>query len=307
MATRFVKTANSELGRAYNPAQAGIQAQQPGIQDLYAGLLASLQQAPAAGVQTVIDSAARRGVSRATLAADTGTTLGQEAQLGTAQLGVSRAADIAALQGSLTDLNTGRATAATTYGGQKQQGDINTQSAKLQRKISIEDQRLAIQKLNRQAEMSKKAKAYAEAKAAQAAASSGGGGGYGGGSGSYGGGFGAPGSKEEKARMTALGAQLTGLLDTVRGGDGKVSPQDYKQGLAIWTANGGDPGLYHAKFNWAVNLGHPQDYYDSRGAAIAPKAPAKKKSAPAPKKSAPKPSGSLYAGLSLGALSGIKR
>lgn len=304
MATRFVKTANSELGRAYNPAQAGIQAQQPGIQDLYAGLLASLQQAPAAGVQAVVDSAARRGVSRATLAADTGTTLGQEAQLGAAQLGVSKAADMAALQGSLTDLNTGRATAATTYGGQKQQGDINYQSSRLQRKISIEDQRLAIKKLNRQAEMSKAAKAYADAQAAKAAAS---GGSYGGGgSGTYGGGFGAPGSKEEKARMTALGNQLTGLLDTVRGSDGKVSPQDYQQGLAIWTANGGDPGLYHAKFNWAVNLSHPQDYYGSRGAAIKPKAPAKKKSSPAPK-SAPRPSGGLYAGLSLKALSGIKR
>lgn len=302
MATRFVKAANSELGTAYNPAQAGIQAQQPGIQDLYAGLLASLQQAPVAGVQTVVDSAARRGVSRATLAADTGATLAQEGQLGAAQLGVSRAGDMAALQGSLTDLNTGRATAATTYGGQKQQGDIDYQSSRLQRKISIEDQRLAIKKLNRQAEMSKKAKAYADA---QAAASGGGGGG--GGGGSYGGGFGAPGSKEEKARMTALGNQLAGLMNTVRGPDGKVSPQDYQQGLSIWTANGGDPGLYHSKFNWAVNLGHPQDYYGSRGSAVKPKASAKKKSAPAPKKSAPKPAGSLYAGLSLGALSGIKR
>lgn len=248
MATRFVKTANSELGRAYNPAQAGIQAQQPGIQDLYAGLLASLQQAPAAGVQTVVDSAARRGVSRATLAADVGATLGQEGQLGAAQLGVSRAGDMAALQGSLTDLNTGRATAATAYGGQKQQGDIDYQSSRLQRKISIEDQRLGIQKLNRQAEMSKKAKAYADAKAAQAAASSGGG--YGGGSGGSGGGGGGNSNLTPSQALDAIG----GLFKP--GKDGYVDPKQYNEYRKAFIDAGYSSDSFRNAFSSLVNPAH---------------------------------------------------
>lgn len=249
MATRYVKTANSELGTAYNPAQAGIQAQQPGIQDLYAGLLTALEQNQTAGLQTVVDSAARRGVSRATLAADTGATLAQEGQLGAAQLGVSRAGDMAALQGSLTDLNTGRATAATAYGGQKQQGDIDYQTSRLQRKISIEDQRLAIKKLNQQAEMSKKAKAYADAKAAQAAASSGGG--YGGGS--SGGGGGGSGGGSNLTPSQALDA-IGGLFKP--GKDGYVDPKQYNEYRKAFIDAGYSSDSFRNAFSSLVNPAH---------------------------------------------------
>lgn len=55
--------------------------------------------------------------------------------------------------------------------------------------------------------------------------------------------------------------QISGTLETLRGPDQKVSPQNYRQALGIYQAHGGNPLDFHKKFGWAVNLQHSKDYY----------------------------------------------
>ena len=254
MATRYVKDANKELGSAYDPAAAAVTGQIPQIQALYDMLGASLQQAQQTGTQEVVDSAQRRGVDRASLEGQVSGVLGEEVALGQAQLGVQEAADIAKNRGSLTDLSTNRAGDAASIGSQLQEGSIDKRKAALERKVSSANYKLELAKLNRASKLQiqklERQAELAKAAAARAAASGGGG------SNAYGTGWGASG-----ADLKDLQDSIAGGLDMVRGGDNHVSPSDYKQALAVWTRNGGDPYLFHKNNAWAVNLSHGQDYY----------------------------------------------
>lgn len=62
-------------------------------------------------------------------------------------------------------------------------------------------------------------------------------------------------------KLKTVEDQISGTLETLRGPDQKVSPQNYRQALAVYQANGGDPLDFHKKFSWAVNLQHSKDYY----------------------------------------------
>lgn len=50
------------------------------------------------------------------------------------------------------------------------------------------------------------------------------------------------------------------FLQDVRGGDGKVSPSDYRQAKALWVDMGGDPKVFDRDFRSFVNESHAQDY-----------------------------------------------
>lgn len=227
------------MGAAYNPAQQLVKDQIPQTQALYDTLIQALQTQAGTETQGILDSAARRGVERASLAQDVGSTLDNAALLEQARLNASRVGNLADITGSLTDLGVNRATGAVDLGGTLQESGIASQRnalelSKMQKRYEIDRQ-----KVDRQYELDlTRAKRAAAARAAKSG--------------------GLPSEVSDEIQST---------LAQVRGADGNVSPQDYKDMLQVWVASGGSVADYHNKFKSLVNLQHPQDYYNLQGNA----------------------------------------
>lgn len=233
MAVRFVQDASGALAPTYDQAQANIQGQIPAAQQLYDTLIQGLQGQVQQGTQAVTNSAARRGVLSAALPGQVGSTLGQDAALAGAQLGAQRAGDIAAITGNLTNLGAGRVQNSTEIAGTMNQEDLQRQQAALEQQQNQRKFEMDIQSAEREAQL-------ADIQARNAAGRS-------------------------RASAPAVSKETTtkikGVLDSVRGKDGKVSPADYTQALAVWAAQGGDASSFHSSFKGYVNLEHPDDYY----------------------------------------------
>lgn len=232
MANRYIRGADATLGSAYNPAQANIQGQLPEIAELYDSLIAGLGEQQGAGLQTILDSAATRGVSRASLAGQVNATLGQEADVGIAGLGLAETEDVAAVKGNLLNLKTSRVKAATEYGRTLQDEAISKSDYKLRKKISMTEQKMEMKKLERDAEMRKRAYAAAQAR-------SGGGGG----------------GSDEPTNREGLMA-INGMWSP--GKDSYVNPNQWNKYRAAWIADGRSAGTFDSQFRHLVNPKHQE-------------------------------------------------
>lgn len=181
MAVRYVKQAGNQLDPVYQGAIKGVSSQIPQVNNLYDALVAGLEGQTAGGVQDILASAEARGVGRARLAEDVGTTLGSALDLEKARAGAQQAEDIAGITGNLTDLRTGRVMGRQDLGDSFQ--DIGL--AKAENKLTMNEARKQYQQdvitMNRQAELDKKAAAIQRSRASSSGYGSGGSGGSGGG------------------------------------------------------------------------------------------------------------------------------
>lgn len=231
----------NDANTIYNPAIQAIQGQQPAIQQLYNTLIQGLQSQQGAQVQNVVASADQRGVGRAGLAGDVNTQLGAATNLAGAQLGMQNAQNIGNIQQLAGKTNAGRVQAAGDFTGTYQKQSLENQSNQLAM-TDIERKAMLEQQANQRAFEIRKVEAASKAysQASQLASGM---------------------DLEEFVSLTEAG------LKKKMGGDGNVSPETFKQALALWTNKGLPASEFINKYSGFINKSHIQDYFSAGNAA----------------------------------------
>jgi hypothetical protein len=228
LADRFTTQATQQTNPIFAQSQQIIQPNVSATQKLFSNLVAGLADTAGQSTQAITADAYNRGVGRASLAQDVATGFDPTLQQAGASLGADQAAQLGDLKLAQGQLGVGKVDAITQLSNSLQTGDIANRQFAQDKLAQDRAQALAIQQ--------------AEQQAARAAASRGGGGGGG--------------PSDE-----ATADDIQGWFNTMRGGDGNVSPDTYGQGLKAWIDAGGDEAAFHNKFQAFVNLSHSDDYY----------------------------------------------
>jgi hypothetical protein len=246
--------ANQELAAIYNPAIQGIQSQAPAVQNLYQTLMTGLAAQTAQQNQALAQSAQARGVAGGMINQNVSGMLNEALALEQARLGAQRASDVAGIQGQVAQAGVQRAQAAGQLAGtintqniearqnQYKMADIErtAQMEQLQNQRSFEIQRAQYERA--QAEASR---ARAEQAASQAA------------------------EMDIEDFLSRTDASFTQLA----GGDGKVSPKTFQEGLQLWRSKGLPEAEYYNRYNGYINRSHIKDYLPQANERILYKAP----------------------------------
>lgn len=154
-----VKQGQQGAKAAYAPAEQLISAQLPQVANLYTALVQGLQGQVGTQQGNVMTGAQRAGVAAPSMEGQVASLLSAALAPKVAQLGVTRSQATGNIQGQLGKAQTGRAMAATTLADQAQDSIIAAQ-----------ENQMALQKMNRDAEVARIAE---QTQRAQAAARSG--------------------------------------------------------------------------------------------------------------------------------------
>jgi hypothetical protein len=228
----------NQAAEVYNPAIQAIQSQQPAIQQLYQTLMQGLQAQQTNQTQNVLASADQRGVGRAGLAGDVGMQLGAARNLAGAQVGVENAASMAQNRGLVGQAMAGRGQAAGDFNTSLTNQSIENQSNQLAMTDMERKAQLDMTQNQRNFEIQKVQAAQAASKAYASAANAA-----------------ADMDLEEFVSLTEAG------MKKKMGGDGFVSPETFKQAIALWSSKGLPVSEFINKYSGFINKSHIQDYF----------------------------------------------
>lgn len=226
MAQRYIDQAGQALAGTYGTEQNMIQSQLPAVAQLYQTLVGALQDTGAQATGSVMESAARRGLNRGTLAEDLAAALAPNMAVGQAQLNVDRTAQDAEIAGNLATLGMGRLSSTQQLAGSLQDRELDAQKHNMR-----------MQELERENEIAIKTHQAREARARAEAAR----------------------AARAKKNYDFYDAFLTRHV----GGDGKVSPDKWKEAMASWVSKYGPDSSaeFITKFGGYMNKSHIKDYF----------------------------------------------
>ena len=231
----------AEANAIYAPALQAIQAQTPQIQQLYQTLVQGLQQQSMAQQQNVVNSAQQRGLTAPTLGSQVAGAYGQDLNLINAQLNAQRATDTAGINQQVGKTNVAKAGSvndlAQSLLKQNMENQQNAyQMQDIERKAALEQQQNQNQ-CNIQKARYETAQREAAARAYSSAASA-----------------------AAEMDLEAFLSTTEAALKKKMGGDGHVSPQTFRQALALWKEKGLPESEFINKYSGFINKSHIQDY-----------------------------------------------